>query len=81
MYNSLRNRSVNEFGKAVAMAVTMCMIVYTMVGAAGYITFGADVNTDLLTGYYPPDASVLVAMAMVGLKAIITYPLVFWCFR
>ena len=81
VYNSLRKRSVKEFSKTVVTAVSLCMVVYTMVGAAGYITYGEDVKTDLLTAYYPPDATVLVAMAMVGIKAIITYPLVFWCFR
>ena len=59
----------------------ICVIIYNMVGAFGYMTFGASVNTDILTNYYPIDSTLIVGMVMVALKCALTYPPVFFCPR
>ena len=50
--------------------LVLCCVVYTLTGTFGYLTFGLDVNSDILKSYPASDplviaARVLMAVAMV----------------
>lgn len=81
IYASLRKRNLGDLFKTVLSSTIICVIVYNFVGIFGYLTFGQYVKSDILANYYPIDIPVIIGMAMVALKCVMTFPPVFFCAR
>ena len=80
VYYTFKGRKVKEFAKSIVTCMVMGMVTYTLTGTFGYLTFGKDVASDLLASY-EVDPAVIVASALMAIKAVMTYPVVFFCFR
>ena len=70
----MEKRTLRELSKTLVVAIALCVFAYTGTAAFGYLTFGADVNADVLLSY-KPTADVLVAVALVAVKMYSTYPI------
>jgi len=81
LFNSMAKRSIMEFFRCIISSSIISVVVYNLVGVFGYLTFGEDVNSDFLTSYSPIDVPIIIGMTMMALKAIMTYPSVFFCAR
>ncbi|XP_074645499.1 sodium-coupled neutral amino acid transporter 7-like isoform X2 [Tubulanus polymorphus] len=80
IYSCLKNRSVIEFSKTLVFALIICALAYSVTASFGYLTFGDNVDSDILVSYYP-DAAVLVAIAMMAGKTYTTFPILAFCGR
>ena len=80
MYACLKKRTQGEFLKTVMVALVICIFAYTGTASFGYLTFGSNVNEDILSSYDPtPD--VLVAVILIAAKMYTTYPILLFVGR
>lgn len=76
----MKKRTVLEFTKTVLVALGICIFAYTGTASFGYLTFGSDVNEDILLSY-TPTADVLVAVFLIAVKMYTTYPILIFVGR
>ena len=58
-----------------------CVLNYAyMTGIFGYLTFGDDITTDVLTSY-EADWMIILAHAITAIKAVTSYPILLFCVR
>ncbi|XP_064469108.1 sodium-coupled neutral amino acid transporter 7-like [Ornithodoros turicata] len=79
MYATMKNRRFSEFTKAVTAALVVLFLVYVTVGCFGYATYGHAVKPDIMEMFDGSDPVVLVGVAALILKTVVTYPLVTFC--
>ena len=77
IYSCMEKRTLPEFTKTALVALGICVFFYTSIASFGYLTFGADVNQDILLSY-EPTADVLVAVILIAVKMYTSYPI--FCF-
>lgn len=65
----------------VLISMIICCSAYTAVTIFGVLTFGSNVNADLMKNYDASEALVLIGIAAIGFKTITTYPLLLFCAR
>ena len=70
----MEKRTLRELSKTLLVAITLCLAAYTGTAAFGYLSFGSDVNADVLLSY-SPTTDVLIAVALVAVKMYSTYPI------
>ena len=76
----MKTRTLKEFSKAVLIAILICVLTYTGTASFGYLTFGSDVNEDILLSY-EPTTDVLVAVILIAFKMYTTYPILLFVGR
>ena len=97
VYASMRQKSANswltgEFLRllrtidlklflVVTISLILCCIVYTLTGTFGYLTFGEDVNNDILVSYSATDPLVIAARVLMAVAMITSYPILHFCGR
>ena len=70
-----------EISKAITFGLGIALTVYSVVGVFGFLATEDHVTSDLLLSFYPPDVTVIIGTALMGVKAISTYPAIFFCVR
>lgn len=81
IYACLKHKSLREFTKSIVVSLTIVFLAYTLSATFGYLTFGVEINDDLLKSYDSKDAAVLVAVIMYLVKTYTSYPLNLFCAR
>ncbi len=82
IYSCMKRRTKLNFTIAAFSAVLICFLSYTLTGAFGLWTFGADrVESDLLMNYSARRPEVMVAVAAMAAKTFATYPILLFCGR
>jgi len=73
--NELANPTPSRNASVAAIAVTIALCVYMVLGTSGYATFGSLVAKDILTSY--PTSSLVVSIARLSISLVVTscYPL------
>ncbi len=69
------------YARNVSLLFVFLFQIYSLVGSFGFLGIGNDVKSDILTSYHPVDAGVIVAMVFAVLKAITSFPIIFFCTR
>ena len=57
------------------------MLVYTVVASFGYLTFGANVKSDILSSYTEKSGDVMAAVVLIAFKMFTTYPILLFVGR
>lgn len=81
VYASMRQKSANSWLTVVTISLILCCIVYTLTGTFGYLTFGADVNNDILVSYSASDPLVIAARVLMAVAMLTSYPILHFCGR
>ncbi|XP_049860474.1 putative sodium-coupled neutral amino acid transporter 7 [Schistocerca gregaria] len=81
IYSCLHERTIFNFSICCGAAVFICMLSYTLAGTFGYLTFGADVTSDILESYSGYHPSVLIGITAIAIKTYTTYPILLFCGR
>ena len=76
----MKTRTLREFSKTLTVAMAICIFSYTGTASFGYLTFGSDVNQDVLESY-DPSPDVLVAVIGLAGKMYTTYPILLFVGR
>ncbi|XP_059158333.1 sodium-coupled neutral amino acid transporter 7-like [Physella acuta] len=78
IYSCMAKRNMREFSKTVTLAMILCVLIYTVTAALGYLQFGDSITADILLSFNPT-AEVMVAVVLVAVKTYTTYPILCFC--
>ncbi|KAK2530089.1 Slc38a8 [Columba guinea] len=76
IYSSMRNQSFSHWVAVSVLSMLICLLIYSLTGIYGYLTFGEAVAADVLMSYPGNDPVVLVARLLFGVSIITIYPIV-----
>ncbi|CAF1279236.1 unnamed protein product [Adineta ricciae] len=79
VFISLRTRA--DCIHATLASTIVLIFSYCLVAICGYLTFGINVNHDILMSYDPHSIPVLIAVIMVAIKTYTAYPVNLFCGR
>nr|XP_020465728.1 putative sodium-coupled neutral amino acid transporter 7 [Monopterus albus] len=81
VFNSMSRREIKPWGLVVTLSMIICLFVYTGTGVCGFLTFGSNVDQDVLMSYPPNDIAVAIARAFIVICVITSYPILHFCGR
>ncbi|XP_038596497.1 putative sodium-coupled neutral amino acid transporter 8 [Tachyglossus aculeatus] len=76
VYCSMHNRKLTHWFTVSVLSMLICLLIYSLTGIYGYLTFGADVSADVLMSYPGNDMMIIVARLLFGISIITIYPIV-----
>ncbi|XP_057281384.1 putative sodium-coupled neutral amino acid transporter 8 [Pezoporus wallicus] len=76
IYSSMRNQSFLHWIAVSVVSMLICLLIYSLTGLYGYLTFGEAVAPDVLMSYPGNDPVVIVARLLFGVSIITIYPIV-----
>ncbi|NXT85387.1 AVT2 protein, partial [Zapornia atra] len=76
IYSSMRNQSFSHWVAISVLSMLICLLIYSLTGLYGYLTFGEAVAADVLMSYPGNDPVVIVARLLFGVSIITIYPIV-----
>jgi amino acid permease len=80
-YAELKDASVHRFARVVSGSFGLSSLLYTVIAAAGYCTFGGSSNSYILNNYSPHDPLATICRTAIAFSTLLTYPLAFIGFR
>ncbi|NXJ67026.1 S38A6 protein, partial [Rostratula benghalensis] len=76
IYSSMRNQSFSHWVVVSLLSMLICLLIYSLTGLYGYLTFGEAVASDVLMSYPGNDPVIIVARLLFGISIITIYPIV-----
>ncbi|NXB28540.1 AVT2 protein, partial [Eulacestoma nigropectus] len=76
IYSSMRNKSFSHWVAVSVLSMLICLLIYSLTGLYGYLTFGEAVASDVLMSYPGNDLVVIVARLLFGISIVTIYPIV-----
>ncbi|KAM6064190.1 LOW QUALITY PROTEIN: solute carrier family 38 member 8 [Theristicus caerulescens] len=76
IYSSMRNQSFCHWVVVSVLSMLICLLIYSLTGLYGYLTFGEAVASDVLMSYPGNDPVVIVARLLFGVSIVTIYPIV-----
>ncbi|NXP36307.1 S38A2 protein, partial [Leiothrix lutea] len=76
IYSSMRNQSFSHWVTVSVLSMLICLLIYSLTGLYGYLTFGQAVASDVLMSYPGNDPLVIVARLLFGVSIVTIYPIV-----
>ncbi|KAM6937733.1 putative sodium-coupled neutral amino acid transporter 8a [Xenentodon cancila] len=76
IYSSMENQRLSHWAFISVVAMIICLIIYSLTGVYGYLTFGKDVKADILMSYTSYDIMILIARLLFGVSIITIYPII-----
>ncbi|POI21161.1 hypothetical protein CIB84_015092 [Bambusicola thoracicus] len=76
IYSSMHNQSFSHWVAVSVLSMLICLLIYSLTGFYGYLTFGEDVAPDILMSYPGNDPVVITARLLFGVSIITIYPIV-----
>ncbi|KAI3371654.1 hypothetical protein L3Q82_024218 [Scortum barcoo] len=75
-YSSMENQRLSHWVFISVVSMIFCLIIYSLTGVYGYLTFGKDVKADILMSYTGDDILMLIARLLFGVSIITIYPII-----
>ncbi|KAM9854958.1 putative sodium-coupled neutral amino acid transporter 8a [Aulostomus maculatus] len=76
IYSSMENQRLSHWAFISVISMIFCLVVYSLTGVYGYLTFGKDVKADILMSYTGDDILMLIARLLFGVSIITIYPII-----
>ncbi|CAB1313846.1 unnamed protein product [Coregonus sp. 'balchen'] len=76
IYSSMQNKSLSHWVFISVVTIFFCLIIYSLTGVYGYLTFGKDVAADILMSYTGDDVLMIIARLLFGISIITIYPII-----
>ncbi|XP_054026142.1 putative sodium-coupled neutral amino acid transporter 8 [Dryobates pubescens] len=76
IYSSMHNQSFSHWVAVSVLSMLICLLIYSLTGLYGYLTFGKAVASDVLMSYPGNDPAVIVARLLFGVSVVTIYPIV-----
>ncbi|XP_038224724.1 putative sodium-coupled neutral amino acid transporter 8 isoform X3 [Dermochelys coriacea] len=76
IYSSMHNKKLSLWIVVSVLSMLFCLLIYSLTGLYGYLTFGADVAADILMSYPGNDVVIIIARLLFGISIITIYPIV-----
>ncbi|MFT7799993.1 putative sodium-coupled neutral amino acid transporter 8 [Arapaima gigas] len=75
IYSSMENRKLSHWVFISGVSMFFCLLIYSLTGIFGYLTFGKDVAADILMSYPGDDVAMIVARLLFGVSIVTIYPI------
>uniref|UniRef100_A0A4W5R5D2 Solute carrier family 38 member 8 n=1 Tax=Hucho hucho TaxID=62062 RepID=A0A4W5R5D2_9TELE len=76
IYSSMENKSLSHWVFISVVSMFFCLVIYSLTGVYGYLTFGKDVAADILMSYTGDDVLMIIARLLFGISIITIYPII-----
>ncbi|XP_036007975.1 putative sodium-coupled neutral amino acid transporter 8a [Fundulus heteroclitus] len=76
IYSSMENQRLSHWTFISVVSMIICLIIYSLTGVYGYLTFGKAVDPDILMSYSSHDKLMLIARMLFGVSIITIYPII-----
>ncbi|KAF7658866.1 hypothetical protein LDENG_00006420 [Lucifuga dentata] len=76
IYTSMENQRLSHWVFVSVASMIFCLIIYSLTGVYGYLTFGKEVKADILMSYTGDDILILIARLLFGVSIITIYPII-----
>ncbi|XP_058606492.1 putative sodium-coupled neutral amino acid transporter 8a isoform X3 [Onychostoma macrolepis] len=76
VYSSMENRKLSHWVFISVVSMFICLIIYSLTGVFGYLTFGKNVTPDILMSYSGGDVTMIIARLLFGISIITIYPII-----
>lgn len=80
VYACLRERNLCNYTKTISLALAATILCYSTTAVFGYLTFGSNVNSDILVSYNTT-GDVIAGIILLAIKVYTTYPILNFCGR
>ncbi|KPP66720.1 hypothetical protein Z043_114750 [Scleropages formosus] len=75
IYSSMENKTLSHWVLVSVVSMFFCLLIYSLTGIFGYLTFGKDVAADILMSYPGDDIAMIIARLLFGISIITIYPI------
>ncbi|XP_034541524.1 putative sodium-coupled neutral amino acid transporter 8a [Notolabrus celidotus] len=76
IYSSMENQRLSHWVFISVISMIICLVIYSLTGVYGYLTFGKNVKADILMSYTGDDILMLIARLLFGISIITIYPII-----
>lgn len=81
VYSCMKDRTLGNFAKCCCSAMSFLVVVYSIIGCFGYLTFGSAVSPNVMKMYNAEDPVVMIGIGALIIKMVVTYPVLALCGR
>ncbi|XP_029900930.1 putative sodium-coupled neutral amino acid transporter 8 [Myripristis murdjan] len=76
IYSSMENQKLSHWVVISVISMFFCLLIYTLTGVYGFMTFGRTVASDILMSYPGNDVVMIIARLLFGISIITIYPII-----
>ncbi|KAK7913062.1 hypothetical protein WMY93_013273 [Mugilogobius chulae] len=76
IYSSMENQKISHWVGIAVVSMFFCLLIYTLTGVYGFMTFGRDVASDILMSYPGNDVVMIISRLLFGISIITIYPII-----
>ncbi|KAM9408300.1 putative sodium-coupled neutral amino acid transporter 8 [Pholidichthys leucotaenia] len=76
IYSSMDNKNLSHWVVISVISMFFCLLIYTLTGVYGFMTFGKAVAADILMSYPGNDVVMIIARLLFGISIITIYPII-----
>ncbi|KAM3876596.1 putative sodium-coupled neutral amino acid transporter 8 [Diretmus argenteus] len=76
IYSSMDNQKLSHWVIISVISMFFCLLIYTLTGVYGFLTFGRVVASDILMSYPGNDVVMIIARLLFGISIITIYPII-----
>uniref|UniRef100_H2SFG2 Solute carrier family 38 member 8a n=1 Tax=Takifugu rubripes TaxID=31033 RepID=H2SFG2_TAKRU len=76
IYSNMENQRLSHWILVCVISMIVCLIIYSLTGVYGYLTFGKEVKADVLMSYSSDDVVMIIARLLFAVSLVTIYPIV-----
>ncbi|XP_070689142.1 putative sodium-coupled neutral amino acid transporter 8 [Pempheris klunzingeri] len=76
IYSSMENQKLGHWVVISVVSMFFCLLIYTLTGVYGFMTFGRAVASDILMSYPGNDVVMIISRLLFGISIITIYPII-----
>nr|XP_020462086.1 putative sodium-coupled neutral amino acid transporter 8 isoform X2 [Monopterus albus] len=76
IYSSMENQKLSHWVVIAVVSMFFCLLIYTLTGVYGFLTFGQAVASDILMSYPGNDVVMIISRLLFGISIITIYPII-----
>ncbi|XP_012993699.1 putative sodium-coupled neutral amino acid transporter 8 isoform X3 [Esox lucius] len=76
IYSSMENKKLSHWVMISVISMLFCLLIYTLTGIFGFLTFGHTVAADILMSYPGTDVVMIISRLLFGISIITIYPII-----
>ncbi|XP_028258108.1 putative sodium-coupled neutral amino acid transporter 8 [Parambassis ranga] len=76
IYSSMENQKLSHWVIISVLSMLFCLLIYTLTGVYGFMTFGRAVASDILMSYQGNDVVMIISRLLFGISIITIYPII-----
>ncbi|CAK6954894.1 putative sodium-coupled neutral amino acid transporter 8 [Scomber scombrus] len=76
IYSSMENQKLSHWVVISVVSMFFCLLIYTLTGVYGFMTFGRVVASDILMSYPGNDVVMIISRLLFGISIITIYPII-----